>query len=90
MNINIICLVVLLLSGCTVAKEQFDCQYQPGIGCKSITQVNNMVNNGLLGSEDDSTPNNVPQANKQYLRVWLAPYQADGYVYEGAILHTIF
>ena len=40
--------VVLLLSGCSITKETFDCSYGKGVGCRSITEVNTMVNSGNL------------------------------------------
>ena len=36
----------LCLSGCTTPKSSFDCSYGKGVGCHSITEVNNMVNEG--------------------------------------------
>ena len=38
--------VCLCLSGCTTPKSSFDCSYGKGIGCHSITEVNDMVNKG--------------------------------------------
>ena len=85
---NIKWLVILALSGCSVAKEQFDCKYEVGIGCKSITEVNQMVTAGLLGrqAEDLHAPEKVAA---QPLRVWLAPYQEHGYYYAGTLVNTV-
>ena len=46
---NILLLAVIaLLSACSITKETFDCSYGKGVGCRSITEVNTMVNNGNL------------------------------------------
>ena len=46
--------VCLLLSGCSTTKSTFDCQYGKGVGCRSITEVNEMVNNDMLGKSSPS------------------------------------
>lgn len=91
MKIKMQWLVVLALSGCSVAKEQFDCKYSAGIGCRSITEVNKMVTDGTLGSTNtinpkvsvanskvttlNAEPIAVKRVTEQYLRVWLAPFE---------------
>ena len=45
--------VGILLSGCSTTSETFDCKAGKGVGCKSISQVNNMVDEGSLGSEKE-------------------------------------
>jgi len=54
---NILALsVVALLSACSITKETFDCSYGKGVGCRSITEVNTMVNNGnLVGANSTKT-----------------------------------
>ena len=48
--------VVALLSACSITKETFDCSYGKGVGCRSITEVNTMVNNGnLVGANSTKT-----------------------------------
>jgi conjugal transfer pilus assembly protein TraV len=37
------------LSACAISKEHFDCPHGKGVGCRSITEVNKMVNKGQLG-----------------------------------------
>jgi hypothetical protein len=44
-------LILIQLSGCAVYGTEFDCQAGKGAGCKSISQVNEMVNNGELVSD---------------------------------------
>ena len=84
-------LVILALSGCSVAKEQFDCKYEVGIGCKSITEVNQLVTAGLLGSNQQAdNVNTLPKkVGEKPLRVWLAPYQEHGYSYAGTLVNTV-
>jgi conjugal transfer pilus assembly protein TraV len=40
-----------LLSGCSTTSETFDCKEGKGVGCKSISEVNQMVNQGMIGIE---------------------------------------
>ena len=41
------------LCGCSTPSETFDCQPGQGVGCKSITEVNRMVDQQNLGKEAD-------------------------------------
>jgi conjugal transfer pilus assembly protein TraV len=41
----------LSLGGCSTTSETFDCQSGKGVGCKSISTVNKMVDQGSLGGE---------------------------------------
>ena len=38
------------LSACATSKEHFDCPHGKGVGCRSIREVNQMVNQGQLGA----------------------------------------
>ena len=52
-----------LLSGCSTTSETFDCKVGKGVGCKSISEVNKMVDEGSLGSETERnahTPLSAP------------------------------
>ncbi len=42
----------VLLSACAVSKESFDCKPGKGVGCKSIHEVNQMLNEQNLGAKD--------------------------------------
>ena len=54
---NILLLAVIaLLSACSITKETFDCSYGKGVGCRSITEVNTMVNNGNLVGANSAKP----------------------------------
>ena len=53
----------MILSGCSTTSETFDCKSGKGVGCKSISEVNQMVDGGTLGSEQEGnahTPLAVP------------------------------
>jgi conjugal transfer pilus assembly protein TraV len=41
-------IIWFLLSGCSTTSETFDCKEGKGVGCKSITEVNRMVDQGML------------------------------------------
>ena len=40
---------VIFLTGCSSMNSKFDCPNQPGVTCKSIDQVNDIVDRGLIG-----------------------------------------
>lgn len=44
-----------LISGCSTTSETFDCKAGKGVGCKSISEVNKMVDEGSLGAEQEGT-----------------------------------
>lgn len=44
----------MILSGCSTTSETFDCKAGQGVGCKSISQVNKMVDEGSLGSDQET------------------------------------
>ena len=41
----------LSLCACSTTSETFDCPAGNGVGCKSISEINQMVDQGTLGSE---------------------------------------
>ncbi len=45
--------VLTLLSGCSTTSEVFECEAGKGIGCKSISEVNKMVDQGQVGGNSD-------------------------------------
>ena len=65
------------LSACAISKEHFDCPHGKGVGCRSITQVNHMVNKGQLGKKPLDEPfqsASLPPAllpEKLYDDVWV-------------------
>ena len=45
----------VLLSACAVSTESFDCKPGKGVGCKSIHEVNQLLNEQNLGAKDSAT-----------------------------------
>ncbi len=45
--------VLTLLSGCSTTSEVFECEAGKGIGCKSISEVNKMVDNEKLAHNEE-------------------------------------
>ena len=46
--------VTLLLSGCSVYKGSFDCKSHKGIGCESVSKVNELINDDKLDEFTDN------------------------------------
>ena len=44
---------LILLSGCSTTSEVFECEAGKGIGCKSVSEVNKMVDNGKLANNEE-------------------------------------
>jgi len=53
------------LSGCSTTSEVFDCEAGKGIGCKSISEVNRLVEQGQAGGNSDE-----PQSQKMVAPVF--------------------
>ena len=51
---QIFILTVLVLNSCSSYNNNFDCKPGIGIGCKSLSYVNKMVNEGKLGDAEES------------------------------------
>lgn len=86
----IIFMPVLMLASCTTYQEGFDCAAVPGVGCKSITQVDRLIDQGKLGNDEDTLDEKErfsqrklsqeyesfdPSLKRQGVQVWLAPYE---------------
>lgn len=102
-------LIFLLIMGsclisCAGTSEQFDCKYSKGVGCKSISQVNQMLNDLTLNTSIKPQPkvlivnNNhsknmidkVQRVVDEKLRVYIAPYQdLGGNFHTGSIVYTV-
>lgn len=56
------CTLGLALAGCSTPSETFDCQPGKGVDCKSISEVNQMVDQGTVGNsvEKDMQPTFSP------------------------------
>lgn len=55
------------ISACSLASKGFDCKYDKGVGCKSITEVNQMVDNGQLKGRTDKKLSNPIITSSQCL-----------------------
>jgi conjugal transfer pilus assembly protein TraV len=49
LRISVLIGAFAILSGCTSLNSQFDCPMKPGVVCKSLDDVNTMVDQGKLG-----------------------------------------
>src|SRR4051812_47631238 len=76
-SLSIINLVIL--SGCSTYSETFDCPPGSGVGCKSISEVDQMIDEGKL-SDEKPTPD---------LPIELASYKVVTHTQEGASSLTI-
>ena len=48
------------ITGCALISKEFDCKYDKGVGCKSITEVNQMVDSGhFRGAVGKKSPPSV-------------------------------
>lgn len=43
--------VLAVLVGCSSMNSKFDCPNKPGVNCKSLDQVNDMVDRGAIGRD---------------------------------------
>ncbi len=46
LKITLILVFALTLSACSAYQEHFKCKAHPGLGCSSVTEVNQLVNQG--------------------------------------------
>lgn len=51
----------LSLCACSTTSETFDCPPGKGVGCKSITEVNQMVNRGTMGGNVEEGAQSIPE-----------------------------
>lgn len=96
-----ILIVSLPLIGC--ANPKFDCPYQDGVHCKSLSEVDQEIDAGTLGTKSQGSQKNfskplIPlkasasmlRTPEEVLSVWIAPYQTqDGSYFEEKIMHFV-
>lgn len=58
LKISLMFICTLGLSACGAYTEHFKCQAQPGLGCCSISQVNDLVNQGWPAKDDRKKESN--------------------------------
>lgn len=89
----------LLLSGCATYNEDFDCEPGRGVGCQSLSSVNQMVNEGKLPLErvsletetqDTKPAEPLPRITSQkVIRVWVAGYtDEEGVTHDSSFLYV--
>ena len=90
-----ILITIFLLQGCSAYRSEFDCKAASSLGCKSTTEINSMVNRGMLGNDDfgeqidqiayldvdNYLPNGVARTKEKILRIWIAPYKSNKDIY---------
>jgi hypothetical protein len=81
--------VLAVFTGCTPHRETFDCAPGTGVGCKSISEVNLLIDNRAPPEESSKEQGLEPQkppsvsADSPSLRVWMAPYDdRQGHLHE--------
>lgn len=73
-------LPLCLLAACSMPNEEFQCPVGEGVGCKSVSQVNSLVNQKKLGDSAYEFDGSIAQTNTSKLepsagyRLWIAPY----------------
>lgn len=50
-TLSFILLFSVFLTGCSSMNSKFDCPNKPGVTCRSIDQVNDMVDRGVIGRD---------------------------------------
>lgn len=83
MRALVIFLPLFSLTGCTTAlRGQFDCSGTPGVQCKSISEVNRMVDKGIIPKNKsiDKTilatkGKSLRRSKEEVLTVWVAPFE---------------
>jgi len=65
MKNSVIIGICLMLSACAVSKEHFDCPHAKGVGCHSISEVNQMVDRGTLTQKNPHQTYNQVSVNAE-------------------------
>lgn len=67
---------LLLLSNCTFYNEQFEEEASPGVGSRSLSQVNQMIDEGALplNREQDKSDAVVSADKRPHLSIWMTSY----------------
>lgn len=80
---------ILLLTSCNIHKATFDCGSHKGAGCKSVSEVNEIVNhnrvsNLVRGQQEDAKivveigDQTATRTKDKVMKIWFAGY-VDGY-----------
>lgn len=79
----LVLLSILALSGCTASlRGQFDCPGTPGVQCKSISEVNRMVDKEIIPEQKNldkqilgTNEKSLRRSKEEVLTVWVAPFE---------------
>lgn len=72
-KIGFICITFILLTGCGLKK--FDCPYTDGVSCKSLSEVNAMVDRGEQGSQ--SSKNKIKKTKEDFINTQSLAFKTD-------------
>lgn len=94
-----------LLSGCSSLNSNFDCPKKPGVMCKSLDQVNTMVDQGEVGHPSETnfsaketkasslmvaSNNESMRTHDKVARIWIAPFEdSDGDYYQATTVYHV-
>lgn len=89
-------LSILSLAGCA-GNQKFDCPISGGVYCKSLSEVDNTVEepdkskrNRVKKLEPKKAPDFPLRTKEEVLSLWIAPYQTeDGTYHEEKIMHFV-
>lgn len=66
--------IALTLTACASLNSDFECKMQPGVTCKSLDEINTMVDKGQF-SANDPLDINKSIASEKVLNMWIAPFE---------------
>jgi len=83
--------ICLFLTGCSTSSETFDCQVGQGVGCKSISTVNKMVDQGYLEDEkgEEAAPSSVLSSSSPVISTASLSQQLDTPLADEFSVHRI-
>ncbi len=84
MKLLIPIITLLSLTACTSYKEGFDCEALPGVGCRSISEVDKMIDEGKLGGEEAENKPTHSSHQPKSVHVWIAPYSDNDGIMHGS------
>lgn len=66
--------IAFTLTACASLNSDFECKMQPGVTCKSLDEINTMVDKGQFNA-NDPLDINKSIASEKVLKMWIAPYE---------------
>ncbi len=94
-NVKPLCVLsLMLLGGCSTYQEHFDCDVGKGVGCKSLSYVNRLVDRGDLPYPEDLPPLTTADVDRDQstiplgYKMWVAGYRDNkGYYHSPSYIH---